>query len=63
MKAIELVTCIGGGYYAGCNFQIMLLGFACQVITASLLTLCSTFNLKNNCHSLTDVQLLMYIGW
>ena len=24
VKAIELVTCIGGGYYAGCNFQIML---------------------------------------
>ena len=34
MKAIELVTCIGGGYYAGCNFQIMLLEYACQVITA-----------------------------
>ena len=25
----------------------------------SLLTLCSTFNLKNNCHILTDVQLLI----
>ena len=34
MKAIELVACLGGGYYARCNFQIMLLEFARQVITA-----------------------------
>ena len=34
VKAIELVTCIGGGYYARHNFQIMLLEFARQVITA-----------------------------
>ena len=61
MKAIELVTCIGGGYYAGCNFQIMLLEFACQVITARVFShYVQHSNLKN---SLTDVQLLMYIGW
>ena len=45
-------------------FQIMLLEFACQVMHELSISSHIMLNIQfENCHSLTDVQWLMYVGW
>ena len=53
VKTIELV-----------RMYILLLEFACQVMHEFPLSSHNILNIQfENCHLLTDVQWLMYVGW